>query len=238
MQRRIHILALALIAVWTGLALASCAQIKGEKCVEIDGHRFIDLQLPSGTLWAETNLGADSDTDFGNQYAWGELKPKADYSQATYCYGTDFEKMVKYNDADHKNTLSPDDDAATELWGKNCRMPTQKEMEELGDSANCTWTWMENTTGKSDIARGYEVKSVRNGNTIFLPAAGAHNGKDYLNDDQDGLYWTSTLAPRSNGEAWCLYFNLGHYSYYMNERRMGASIRPVAQPSSNKKDKR
>lgn len=212
-----------------GMTLTGCTRSLPDRSVDIDGHHFVDLQLPSGLLWAETNLGAASAVDHGYQYAWGETEVKKDYSQATYRYGTDFEKMTKYNAADHQTTLSPTDDAATTLWGKGCRMPTFSELEELGDTTNCTWTWVTKTTDKGKAVKGYEVKSVRNGNTLFLPATGAHNGKNFFNDG-DGLYWTSTLSPRSVGEAWCLYFNLGHYSYYMNDRSIGASVRAVAMP--------
>ena len=219
-----------LIVLLTTMTQVSCTRQNADKGIVVDGHRFVDLQLPSGLLWAETNLGAENDTDFGDQYAWGETKVKEDYSQATYRYGTDFEKKTKYNSTDRKTTLSPEDDAATALWGKDCRIPTNKELEELGDTTNCTWTWAEKTTAKGDTIRGYEVKSVHNGNTLFLPASGAHNGKNYYKEGEDALYWTSTLATRSTGEAFCLYFNLGHYSYYMNDRSLGASIRPVAKP--------
>ncbi len=210
MQRNITMWAGLLLAFLASMALTGCASTHAGKYAEVDGHRFVDLQLPSGLLWAETNIGAENETDFGNQYAWGETQVKADYSQATYRNGTD--------------------DAASVLWGKDCRMPTYKDLQELGDTANCTWTWTAKTTAKGDTIKGYEVKSVRNGNTIFLPASGAHNGKNYYKADEDAIYWTSTLAPRSDGEAYCLYFNLGHYSYYMNDRSIGGSVRPVAKP--------
>lgn len=210
------------------LAQVGCAQHATDRSTDVNGHHFVDLQLPSGVLWAETNVGANAPTDNGTQYAWGETQTKADYSQSTYRFGTDFEKMTRYCDADHKTTLSLDDDVANVLWGDSCRMPTYDELEELGDTANCQWTWTEKHPAKGKSVKGYEVKSVRNGNSIFLPAAGAHNGKNYI--PEDGLYWTSSLSPRANGEAFCLYFNLGHYSYYMNDRSIGASVRPVAKP--------
>ncbi len=229
-----HVRAMALmgnllVALCLGLSLTGCDPSAADRSADIDGHHFVDLQLPSGLLWAATNLGATDTTGCGQQYAWGETAVKADYSQATYRYGTDFEKMTKYNATDHLDSLSSSDDVATTLWGKDCRTPTFSELEELGDTTNCTWTWVTKTTDKGKTVKGYEVKSVRNGNSIFLPATGAHNGKNYFCED-DGLYWTSTRAERSPGEAWCLYFNLGHYSYYMNARYIGASIRPVAMP--------
>lgn len=214
------------------IALESCTMRVADHSTDVNGHHFVDLQLPSGLLWAETNIGADASSDYGTQYAWGETQTKADYSQATYRYGTNFEKMTRYCDSDHRKTLSSDDDVAAKLWGDGCRMPTYEELEELGDTANCQWTFTERRSPKGERIKGYEIKSVRNGNSIFLPAAGAHNGKNYFRED--GLYWTSTLAPRSNGEAFCLYFNLGHYSYYMNDRSIGASVRAVL---TTKKDK-
>ena len=36
---------------------------------------FIDLGLPSGTLWCSCNLGAKSPEEHGNFYQWGDTKP-------------------------------------------------------------------------------------------------------------------------------------------------------------------
>ena len=38
----------------------------------INGHKFVDLGLPSGLLWAETNIGAATAADDGCYFAWGE----------------------------------------------------------------------------------------------------------------------------------------------------------------------
>lgn len=42
----------------------------------INGHKFVDLGLPSGLLWADRNVGADSPYDYGDFFAWGETKTK------------------------------------------------------------------------------------------------------------------------------------------------------------------
>ncbi len=52
----------------------------------INGHRFVDLGLPSGLLWAETNIGAFSDADDGEYFAWGETTTKGNYYRNTYKY--------------------------------------------------------------------------------------------------------------------------------------------------------
>ena len=36
----------------------------------------VDLGLPSGTMWADRNVGAKSRSDFGSLFAWGEVKEK------------------------------------------------------------------------------------------------------------------------------------------------------------------
>ncbi len=227
MRRRTFVLSCILLAM--GMVQTGCASPSADGSVEVDGHRFVDLQLPSGLLWAETNVGAEAPSDYGDRFAWGETKTKADCSQSTYLYGSDYEKMTRYNASDTLTVLLPGDDAATVLWGKACRMPAGKEMEELCDTTNCSWTWVEKASPKGGTVLGYEVKSKRNGRTLFFPASGAQNGKNCFLDGSDAVYWSATLSPRSCGEAFCLYFNIGHYSLYKNNRFIGASVRPVTE---------
>ncbi len=222
------------------LAVATLTGCKGKACEKgacdgttvINGHEYVDLQLPSGVLWAKTNIGAETETDYGGLYAWGETKPKDDCSQETYVYGKDFEKMTKYTASDRKTTLDPADDAATANWGEGCRMPTEKEFMELGDTANCKWTWVKKAVAEKDTIAGYEVKSVRNGNAIFLPAAGARNGKQTVLQGDNAVYWTSTRDGEVAGNAACLSFYFANYSWYKNARYMGSSVRAVAEPKA------
>ncbi len=222
-----------LLVMLTASVLQSCghAASKGKADdggVVINGHRFVDLQLPSGLLWAETNVGAESATDNGDYYAWGETKTKADYSESAYLYGHSYDNMEKYNAADGKQVLEGTDDVAASSWGEPCRMPTCKEFEELKDTANCSWTWVEKVSESNDTLRGYGVKSQRNGNSIFLPAAGARNGTHLYLNGSDGNYWTSTLSDDNCGDAYTLSFYFANGSFYRNARYMGSSVRPVA----------
>lgn len=41
----------------------------------IDEHQYVDLGLPSGTLWATMNIGAEEPLDSGYLFAWGEIDP-------------------------------------------------------------------------------------------------------------------------------------------------------------------
>ena len=82
---------------------------------------------------------------------------------------------------DNKKTLELADDAAQANWGNNWRMPTKVELDELRDSANCTWTWVE----KNGV-NGYEVTSKVNGNSIFFPVAGYRENLSLNNNDING----------------------------------------------------
>ena len=51
---------------------------KTSKSASLEGHKYVDLGLPSKTLWATCNVGAKKAEGYGNFYAWGETKPKND----------------------------------------------------------------------------------------------------------------------------------------------------------------
>lgn len=176
-------------------------QNAGQKQKDSPLSEYVDLGLPSGTLWATCNVGAKTPEDYGDYYAWGEtigLKDgKKEYDARTHKYlsvqGQNlYEKKYCLNDyfgeIDSLYTLLPEDDVATVKLGKDWRMPTKDEMEEL--VKECQWNWLK----ISNDVSGYLVTGP-NGNTIFLPAAGYY---DKISDGNNvaGLndylyYWTS-----------------------------------------------
>ena len=189
-----------------------------------DGHTFIDLCLPSGLLWAETNVGASNPWESGNYYSWGETAPKNpdEYTRKSYlCSELD-------------SNLTSEHDAAYVNWGSYCRMPTRKEFEELINSDNCEWTW----TTEKGIA-GYRVTSKKEHytyNSIFLPASGYRSYEFFNELGSRGYYWSSTLwfyyynAKPNTENAYILEFfsetPFRTYSY----RYQGIPVRPVAEP--------
>lgn len=195
----------------------------------INGHKFIDLGLPSGLLWATCNVGAATAADDGNYYAWGETAPQStnSYNWASYKFSS---SLTKYNSSDNKTVLDKDDDAAYVNWGSSCRMPTQDEFSELLNSANCTWTWTSQTTSSGYSINGYKVTSTTNGNSIFLPASGYRSNGRLYNRGSGGLYWSSTLYSGDAGFACCLYFYSSSHGCYDDYRCYGRPVRPVAEP--------
>ncbi len=61
-----------------------------------DSHKWVDLGLPSGLLWARCNVGAVAPEDFGDYFAWGENKPKGMYDDDTYIFLNRHGKLTKY----------------------------------------------------------------------------------------------------------------------------------------------
>ncbi len=193
----------------------------------IAGHEYVDLGLPSGTLWARCNIGASSPEDYGNYYAWGETTTKSNYDWTTYkwCRGSS-DRQTKYNTkssfgtVDNKTVLEMSDDAAHVNWGGDWRMPTTEEWNELNDK--CTWTWT--TQGGKN---GYRVTGP-NGKRLFLPAAGYRLGTSLYFAGSNGLYWSSSLGSDGPNDAYGMdfYSDFVNPQYYLN-RCIGFSVRPV-----------
>ena len=196
----------------------------------INGHKFVDLGLPSGLLWATCNVGAGTAADDGNYYAWGETDSKSYYDWSTYKYGTSSSNLTKYNSTDGKTSLDKEDDAAYVNWGISCRMPTNDEFGELLNSSNCTWTWTSMTTSSGSSISGYQVTSKKNGNSIFLPASSCRSdGSPYYHGSY-GYYWSSTLNSSYSSNAYYLPFDSSGYYRNYGYRCYGRTVRPVSEP--------
>ena len=100
-------------------------------------------------------------------------------------------------------------------------MPTEAEQDELRNTDNCTWEW---TTQKG--VNGYKVISVKNGNSIFLPAAGYRYGDRLYHDGEYGEYWSST-SDEGTDYAYGLFIHEGYSAVGWIIRSDGRSVRPV-----------
>lgn len=188
-----------------------------------NGHEYVDLGL--SVKWATCNVGANSPTDYGDYYAWGETETKSDYSRATYF---DFVNGITKYALDKKTQLDPEDDAAHVKWGGNWRMPTDVELAELRNTSNCSWTWKSNYNGSG--INGYEVRSKKSGYTdkcIFLPAAGYRGGSSFSDAGSYGDYWSSSLNEDYSDFARDVFFNSSNVYRGYDGRYYGLSVRPV-----------
>lgn len=165
----------------------------------------IPVDLGLSVKWASCNVGANNPEDYGDYFAWGEIDPKKIYTSATYTYHDNPITLPYYSDAAYAN------------FGGCWRMPTYAEMTELRNS--CTWTW----TSQNGV-NGYEVTSKINGNSIFLPLAGARYGSWLQSVGSGGYYWSSSLETDDCGAH--LFFASNSVHYFI-DRSWGLSIRPV-----------
>ena len=219
------------------MTLVSCGDDDEEKIASsvsgnYNGYMYVDLGLPSGTLWATMNVGAYKPEDYGYYLAWGETKPKSEYKLENYFdfYYDDLRgyycvsSKSKYK-ADGNVELLPEDDAAYVNWGEGWRMPTNAQFEEL--KTQCEWKGV-NYNGVD----GFLVKSKSNKNVLFLPSAGYHQG-DHMWGSPLGYYWSRSLDASNTSSAWYLSFTAGGTGHMMPElfkrqsRCSGQSVRPV-----------
>ena len=183
-----------------------------------DDHTCVDLGLPSGTLWATCNVGADSPEEFGDYFAWGETQPKDTCDWDTYQFYNG-NNLTKYTGDDGLVTLLPEDDAATANWGPNWRMPTRMECQELLAYTTVTWTTQNGVEGK--------LFTAQNGNSIFLPATGFLSGGSIYYIGSGGYCWSSSLYMDDPSFVWTILFGVDYYMVYCYGRAYGRSVRPV-----------
>ena len=195
-------------------------------------HEWVDLGLPSGTLWATCNVGAESPEEYGEYYAWGETEPKEEYYWNTYklCEGW-FDSFTKYcpdssigynGFKDGLMELLPEDDAATANWGSDWQIPSLEQCKELRNQNNTTCLWTE-----QNGVKGHLIVSKNNGNSLFLPAAGYKGKEMSLNGEGNaGFYWTNSIGSAQGAN----YLHFNHWNEIYPDvliRCAGLSIRPV-----------
>ena len=214
-------------------------------------HEYVDLGL--SVKWATCNVGAEKPEDAGLYFAWGETEGYTANTSDGHLFGwanykwmdhtiNGWKGCTKYTCADgqtsaswyagdtyigtkvdgtlYKNltTLQPEDDAATANWGGAWRMPTDAELTEL--RTDCTWTW-------DSTKKGYKVTSKKNGNSIFLPAAGYRNDGSLYDAGSYGDYWSSSLRAGNSSGAYDVGFNSSYVYGDYSGRYYGQSVRPV-----------
>ena len=177
-------------------------------------YESVDLGLPSGTLWAKYNVGATSETDYGDLFAWGATEPYR-LNGTTPIDNTGNYAASYANKIQHE--LYPNEDAATVKWGKGWRMPTKAQFEELIANTTDEWTTISGINGRKFTAS--------NGNYIFFPAAGNVNGGSLNNRGSNGNYWSRSFY--SSAYAWRLGFGSSGRDVNALSRYGGFSVRPV-----------
>ena len=196
-----------------------------------ESHEWVDLGLPSGTLWATCNIGSGSPEMYGNYFSWGETEPKDIYDTSHYKFNKGSGMMTKYctdsnfgsgGMTDGLTELSAEDDAATVNWGKDWQMPSITQVKELIDTLFTTSKW----TIVNDFC-GTIITSKKNGNWIFLPASGYMNGNVIYRRDSYGSCWSRSLREDAPRDAYDFGYMWNDILWGADRRYMGQNVRPV-----------
>lgn len=186
-----------------------------QSCPDDNHPHAIDLGLPSGTKWACCNVGATTPEDYGGYFAWGETEEKELYDLSTYIFSNIYDAASDIG----INICGTDYDVAHLKWGEEWQMPSvDKTMELL---KQCSYEWV-----VIDGVRGGKLVGP-NGNSIFLPAAGAYNFTGLNECDSSGSYWTGTQYAFDKKRAYGFWVYNEEVDYFGANRYLGFSVRPV-----------
>ena len=175
-----------------------------------NGYDWVDLGL--SVKWATCNVGASSQSGYGDYYAWGEVSTKSEYADSnSRTRGMQMGSICGNSSYD----------VARYKWGSPWRLPSASEIDELVN--NCTWKW---TTMNG--VNGYKVKSKRNSNYIFLPATG-WRWSSIVGSGSGGVYSSGTPYEDNSIRACSLRFDSGSHDRHWSLRSCGLSVRPVAE---------
>ena len=177
---------------------------------------FVDLGLPSGTLWAEANVGAASDYEAGSFFAWAEKTPKTTFGWNNYLWGT-ASNLTKYNATDKKTLVELADDAAYQA-NASWTLPTKAQFEELMDYCDLEWV-------DSAPYYGMRFKSKVGDTSIFLPAAGFI--QTWADGEWAGYYWSKSLYTNDRTKAYYLIIMESADLVQTMERYTGMTVRAV-----------
>ena len=172
------------IDVWSSVRTAydcSMALTSTNERMRYEGHpilpilnykkiEFVDLGLPSGTLWA-TDTIKDGNGNF-LLFAWGEMEGyswdnvgyKKNFEPIDYkFFDTNTSGMTKYNAYDGKTVLDNEDDITT-LNYSGVSMATSEQFNELFNNTTAEFRTINDVNGLCFTSQ--------NGKTLFIPAVG------------------------------------------------------------------
>ena len=186
-------------------------------------HDYVDLGLPSGTLWATENI---KDADGKDLYfAWGETRGYTKEQVEKHgWYKILRRELKKYNKTDGLIVLEPKDDAAIVNWGEGWKMPTPEQFNELRAKTNHEWTEIDGVWGIkfTSTIEGYTDKF------LFFPATGFAWSGEVIDFNTVVQYWANSVFEPNLDLANCLYIKKASTAKSLADTRWdGSSVRPV-----------
>ena len=215
--------------------------LKSKTAVSTQVNGCVDLDLPSGLLWARCNIGADEPYEYGDYFMWGSTEPDTNdlciWAHAPFNNGSSSHDIAYFNSV--KDKVCPNDilahkhDAANIIMGDEWRLPTDDDFQELID--NTKHEWIKNYQGSSINGMLFTPKNAEaakaNGDELdtelFIPASGYRSGSGFNNRGSSVDLWSSSLDTIRPYYARNLYFSDSNCSMYYNSRCLGFCLRGV-----------
>lgn len=171
-----------------------------------NGFEYVDLGLPSGTKWATCNVGADSETDYGLYFSWGETKGYSGRTSEKWFYWDDYRLVENwdrpdknfhpYGSDDGKTVLDLEDDAAKVNMGGKWHMPSKEQFNELIANTNSTW---ENNYNGSGINGRLFISKSDESKKLFIPASGTLDNGYYTYAGNRFNIWGNSIDTSYSG---------------------------------------
>ena len=194
-----------------------------------NGHSYVDLGLPSRLKWATMNVGATSETDYGDYFMWGSIEPntpdECTWTNAPFNGGSSDYDETEFNSV--KNTVYPNGilakeyDAARVNMGGDWRMPTKAEIQELIDNTTKKWTQVNSVDGWKFTSKTDTSKY------IFIPAAGYYADGTMVGAYICGVFWSPSLDPSEPSLAWNFNGDSVSADTVSDDRSHGLAVRGV-----------
>lgn len=213
--------------------IAKCGKATA-KCVVTVNNPVLEGAVDMGlsVYWASRNVCdtgfTNSPEEAGDFYAWGETKTKDQFSLYNYKWYY-YPRFHKYTLSDKRTKLDVNDDVAKMVLGGAWRIPTEGEWRELIENCSQKWT-------RINGINGLLVISNKNGNSIFLPAAGhKRSASEPVYYGSSGEYWSNNLSETDLLNAAVRHAAIGHFFeglfFRIDEeaREFGCTVRPVSQ---------
>ena len=191
---------------------------------------FVDLGLPSGTLWSTVNVGAQTPFQRGQYFSWGNIEGyvasynEGDYSGEIVGYSFIQNNYVLTNGYQLSGSIPVENDAAVDIMGGEWSIPTDTQFQELFDNCTITWVTKNGVPGKL-------FTSNINGKTLFIINNGYGNATTLDSPMYQSAYWTNAEDNVDTSRA--LSFVLGPSilpnltPIHPEEKRFGFGIRAV-----------
>lgn len=192
---------------------------------------YVDLGLPSGKKWAKYNLGANSETEYGDYYMWGSVTPDTNntcnWSTAPFNNGSSDYNEAYYasvsGDVYSNGVLAEKYDAVYQATNGVAHIPTNADFTELIENTTSEWVMDYQGSGVD----GLLLTSTINGNSIFIPASGSRMDSSVNGQGMVAFLWSSSYLVGEQYVATVYYFMQDYSDSSASERCNGLSIRGI-----------